>query len=341
MKNLLFTVSFLTITVIVFAQQDAQFSQYMFNKTLINPAAAGSDGINVSALYRAQWVSLEGAPKSYGIIAETPFGRKRINTSTREEYSDMGLGLNVLTTTFGSLNFSRIHGNYSYRITTSESSAIYLGMQAGVIQYNIDPNKLRTHDKVSEDQTFAGTGLRRIIPDFGFGTMVKYQKFYAGITVPHLLQSKIKFINEVIDTSGTTGNRNLYAQIFRHYYFTGGYKFTIKNKFEVEPSILLKYVVAAPLSADMNVKVKYNNQVWGGIGFRSGQGAAIIGMLGISYSNFNIGYAYDFSVLKMAAFAGSTHEIMLNYHIKSKEGTVAGGRQKKIKKGSKTPYFLR
>ena len=148
MKNFLFfIISFFLINSIVVAQQDAQFSQYMFNKTLINPAAAGSEGINASALYRAQWVSVEGSPRSYGVIAETPFGRKRINTSTREEYSDMGLGLNVLTTTFGALNFSRIHGNYSYRITTSESSAIYLGMQAGVIQYNIDPNKLRTHDK--------------------------------------------------------------------------------------------------------------------------------------------------------------------------------------------------
>ncbi len=333
-------VPILFLCTLLYGQQDAQFSQYMFNKSLYNPAAAGSEGINVSALYRAQWISLDG-PKSYGIVAETPFGRKRVNKLTRQEYSDMGLGLNILNTNLGSLTFTRVQGNYSYRIKTSEVSAIFMGLQAGMVQYDIDPTKLRTHDRISEDQTFAGSGLRRIIPDFGFGSMVKYKDFYLGIAVPHLLQSKIKFINEVVDTTSTVGNRSLYAQIFRHYYFTSGFRFRLKNKFEVEPSILLKYVVHAPLSAEANVKVRYNNVVWGGLGFRSGGAASLIGMLGISYNNFNIGYAYDFSVGQLSAFTGSTHEIMLNYHIRSKDGTVAGGRQKKIKKGSKIPYFLR
>lgn len=326
---------------LVYGQQDAQFSQYMFNKSLNNPAAAGIEGINVSALYRAQWVNLEGAPKSYGIVAETPFGRKRVSTVTREEYSDMGLGLNILNTTYGSLTFTKVQGNYSYRINTSENSAVFMGLQVGMLQYSIDQTKLRTHDNVSEDQTFAGSSLRRMIPDFGFGSMVKYKDFYLGLTVPHLLQSKIKFVNEVVDTSSSGGNRNLYAQIFRHYYITSGYKFIIKNKFEVEPSILLKYVVQAPISAEANVKVRYKNTVWGGLGFRSGRAAALIGMVGVSYNSFNIGYAYDFSVGKLSAFSGATHEIMLNYHIRSKEGTVAGGKQKRIKKGSKKPYFLR
>lgn len=326
---------------IVYGQQDAQFSQYMFNKSLYNPAAAGTEGINLSAIYRAQWLKVEGAPNSYGIVAETPFGRKRVNPTTLQEYSDMGLGLNVLNTTFGSLTFTKVQGNYSYRINTGDNSAIFMGLQAGMLQYSIDPTKLRTHDNISADQTFANSSLRRIIPDFGFGTMIKYKSFYLGLTVPHLLQSKIKFINEVVDTTGTVGNRSLYAQIFRHYYLTSGYRFRIKDKFELEPSVLIKYVVQAPLSAEANLKVLYNNTVWGGVGFRSGRAAALIGMLGISYSNFNIGYAYDLSVGQLSAFSGATHEIMLNYHIRSKEGTVAGGKQKSIKKGSKKPYFLR
>jgi len=313
----------------------------MFNKSLYNPAAAGTEGINVSALYRAQWVSLEGAPKSYGIVAETPFGRKRVNKLTRQEYSDMGLGLNILNTTLGSLTFTKVQGNYSYRIKTSEVSALFMGLQVGMVQYNIDPTKLRTHDNISEDPTFASSSLRRIIPDFGFGSMVKYKDFYLGLAVPHLLQSKIKFINEVVDTNRTIGNRSLYAQIFRHYYLTSGYTFRLKNRIEVEPSVLLKYVVQTPVSAEANVKVRYNNIVWGGLGFRSGRAASLIGMLGISYNNFHIGYAYDFSVGQLSAYAGATHEIMLNYHIRSKEGTVAGGRQKRIKKGSTKPYFLR
>ena len=339
--NRILIVPLFLLSTILWGQQDAQFSQYMFNKSLYNPAASGSEGINVSAIYRTQWVNVEGAPKTYGVIAETPFGQKRINKLNRQEYSDMGLGLNILTTTFGSLSFTRIQGNYSYRIQTSETSAIFMGLQAGVLQYNIDPTKLRTHDAVSEDQTFAGTTLRRAIPDFGFGTMVKVKDFYLGLSIPHLLQSRMKFINEVIDTSGTTGNRSLYSQIFRHYYFTSGYRFRLRNKIEVEPSVLVKYVAQAPLSADINVKVRYNNVVWGGLGFRTGRAAALIGMLGVSYQNFNIGYAYDFTVAQTASFTGSTHEIMLNYHIRSKEGTVKGGRQKQIKKGAKKPYFLR
>ncbi len=314
------------------AQQDAQFSQYMFNKTLINPAATGSDDINVSLLYRTQWVSQPGAPKSFGLVADMPVANKRV-----------GVGLILLSTTQGPLKFTRINTNYSYKINVGEGGGFYLGLQAGLVQYGIDRSMLKTHDDVSFDQTFSGDNLRRIIPDFGFGLMYKSDKFHVGLTVPHLLQSKIKFINQVVDTAGTSKERNLFTQVFRHYYATAGVNIDVNEDFQVQPSIITRYVVNAPFAADINCNVSYKKMVWAGLGYRVSNIGGFIGMLGLNLSNtFKVGYAFDFTTSGLSVNTGLSHEIMLSYHLDTKGGSGgSSGKKSKKNSGVKKPYFLK
>ena len=313
------------------AQQDAQFSQYMFNKTLINPAATGSDDVNVSLLYRTQWVSQPGAPKSFGLVADAPIANKRV-----------GLGLILANTTQGPLSFTRINTNYSYKINIGEGGGFYLGLQAGIVQYSINQSMLNTRDDINNDQALSSNNLRKIIPDFGFGLMYKSEKFHIGLTVPHLLQSEIKFINPQLNLADTIKKRALFSQIFRHYYATAGVNIDVNEDFQIQPSIITRYVANAPFVADINCNVNYKKMIWGGVGYRISNLGGIIGMVGLTLNNmFKVGYAFDFTTSGLAANTGASHEIMLSYHLETKGGSSGGGGSKKKKGGAKKPYFLK
>lgn len=315
------------------AQQDAQFSQYMFNKSLINPAATGADGLNATLLYRNQWLNQPGAPKSFGIVVDAPVASNRV-----------GLGLIVLSTSQGPLTFTRINTNYSFKINVGDAGGLYLGLQAGLVQYGIDRSALKTTTDASLDPAFAGNNLKRMIPDFGFGIMYKSEKFYVGINVPHLLQSRIKFINEVVDTSGMKmAERTIFTQIFRHYYATAGVNINVNDDIQVQPSIMTRYVLNAPFAADINCNVTYKKMVWAGLGYRISNLGGVVAMVGLNVSNtLRVGYAFDMTTGGVSSYTGTSHEIMLSYHLDAKEGTGKTSSKSKKKHGSvKKPYFLK
>lgn len=333
MKFIILITSFVVCaTLSVYGQQDAQFSQYMFNKSFINPAATGSDGLNATMLYRNQWLSQPGAPKSYGIAVDAPVANNKV-----------GIGLIFLNTTQGPLAFTRANANFSYKIKINDDSDFLFGLQAGVVQYGINTSSLITTDNISADATFNENNLRRIIPDFGLGLMYKSEKFYIGITIPHLLQSKIKFINEVVDTTGMNiGTRNTFAQIFRHYYTTAGVNININDDFKVQPAVLVRYVINAPIVADINTNVVYKDFLWAGAGYRISNFGGIIAMLGVNISDrFRIGYAFNMTTGGVSAFTGTSHEIMVNYHVAIQSSKGSKTKVKKFKGNSKKPYFLK
>jgi type IX secretion system PorP/SprF family membrane protein len=212
------------------------------------------------------------------------------------------------------------------------------------VQYGINTSSLITTDNISSDATFNEKNLKRIVPDFGLGLMYKSDKFYIGVTVPHLLQSKIKFINEVVDTTGMNiGKRNTFAQIFRHYYTTAGVNININDDFKVQPAVLVRYVINAPLVADFNTNVVYKDFLWAGAGYRISNFGAIIAMLGVNISDrFKVGYAFNMTTGGVSSFTGTSHEIMINYHV-AIESSNKGNRTKvkKFKGSSKKPYFLK
>lgn len=307
-----------------YAQQDPQFSQYMFNKMLLNPAGAGSKGrVNVNAYYRAQWVNLKGAPTTIGILADAPIAGKGI-----------GIGLAVFETKTANLKFTRVNTNYSYKIRIQETSSFTFGLQAGVVQYSVNTEGLILRDPIEEDQTFSANNLAQIIPDFGFGVMFRAESFFLGLSIPHLLQSKVKFLNSTIAKPDST--KDIYARVFRHYYLTGGYTIPINYDLSIQPSFILRYVQGAPISSDVNVNASYKNLIWAGAGIRTSNSKALILILGLNAGKainqqILFGYSYDATIDKTAFYGGATHEIMVNYMFKPSA----------TKRKSNKPFFIK
>lgn len=304
-----------------FAQQDPQISQYMFNNSSLNPAAAGSNGGNITLFYRNQWVNYPGGSKTIGFVGDIAIPK-----------TPVGVGLNLFNTSQGALSFARVQTNYSYKINIKpETAVLHLGLQAGVVQYSVNTSDLRLHDDISQDQTFNSASLRKMIPDFGFGAFLRIRGVYFGAALPHLLQSKIKFINQVVDTTVDVSRRNNFSKIFRHYYFTAGGNVKINTDLVLQPSIILKYVMNAPLAADINANLTYKEMYWAGLGYRIGKPGAYVFMAGLTFKKFKLGYAFDMTNSALG-YVGTSHEIMLNYRFIEPV---------KLVKASKKPYFLK
>ena len=320
-SKLLLTIILLVSALYVQAQQDPQLSQYMFNNASINPAAVGTNDGNLTLFYRTQWVNQPGSPKTMGFVGDLVVPN-----------TNVGLGLNAFKTTQGALSFTRVQTNYSYKINLKEDvSSLNLGLQAGVVQYSIDAAQLKLHDDISLDQTFNAGTLQKMIPDFGFGAHLKIKDFYFGAAVPHLLQSNIKFVKDIVDTTGRIGQRNSFTKIFRHYYFTAGTSIDVNPTITLKPSIIFKYIVNAPMTADIDLIAAIKENFWVGAGYRIGSPGAYIAMAGLNYKMLKIGYSYDVTKSPLAAYAGATHELMVNYKFQIvKEVKV-----------SKKPYFLK
>ena len=327
-KLLLYIFTLFHLIPAVFAQQDPQLGQYMQNKMFVNPAAAGSEGGNLSLLYRSQWIQMPGGPKTIGALADVGLQK------------GVGLGLTVLNTSQGLLSSTRVISNYSYKVNITEDvTALYLGLQAGLLQYRVNTADLILHDPISQDATFNNpNGLNKIVPDFGFGTMLKLKNLHLGFALPHILQSKIKFMNAINTISDTTGVgiskgvRNSYAKLFRHYYFMGGGDFVLSPLVSLQPSFLMKMVSGAPLSLDLNMNVTLLEKFWGGVGYRlASPGGGVIFMAGLNIKTLKFGYAYEVLQGPLHGGGGATHELMVTYQFKGKPEA----------RPSKKPYFLK
>lgn len=291
------------------AQQDPHFTQYMFNFISINPAYVGSnDFMHASLFYRNQWLGINGAPvtQSLGIMA--PLQNNKV-----------GVGVNIVNTAIGASNLTNIKGAYNYRINTSRTGKFSMGLSAGLVQFQIDPNKLVTYDPISSDQVFAGNVQNKLIPDFGAGFYFQERNFSLGLSIPHLFQTKVKFNNAVPIQTGMT-DRSRFAKLSRHYYLSGLYVIEVNHNLDIIPSALAKFVVGAPPQIDLNMNLVFHDLMWGGMSYRSGDAVAF--MTGIYFEQkvrrivkqvLRFGYAYDLTASRLSQFSNGSHEIMVSY----------------------------
>ena len=214
------------------AQQQAMFSQYMYNGLAINPAYAGSqESLSMTALMRQQWVGIEGAPSTQTITGHMPFEKKRI-----------GVGLMVIHDRFGVTDQTGVYGSYAYKIPMPKGQ-LALGIQGGFTHYN------STYSEVSlTDQTFASADESGFHPNAGFGVYYTTDKFYAGFSIPQLVQSKLDRANEDFD-----------GIIRRHYFIHSGYVFDLNQDFKLKPNVLLKAMLISRFCALLNVKFSFGS----------------------------------------------------------------------------------
>lgn len=278
MKNYFFTLSLATIiclmaVVDVQAQQDPQYTQYMYNTVAINPAYAGNRGVtSIVGLHRSQWVGLDGAPRTQSLSVHSPIGESKV-----------GLGLSIVNDALGPADETYIGVDFSYTINTSDTGKLSFGLKGGGHILDVDYTKLNLFNP--DDASFARNIDNKFSPVIGVGLYYHTDNLYMGLSVPNLLQTD-HF------ESGVNNADSFIAEERIHYYGILGYTFDISNDLKFKPSTLIKAVAGAPLQVDLSANVLLYEKLHAGIAYR--WSAALSAMVGFQVSDsMLIGLAYD------------------------------------------------
>lgn len=267
------------------AQQQAMFSQYMYNGLAINPAYAGSqESVSMSALMRQQWVGMEGAPSTQTFSAHMPVEKKRI-----------GIGLMVMHDRIAVTDQTGVYGSYAYKIPM-QKGRLALGIQAGFTFYS------STFSEISlTDQTFASADISEFHPNFGFGAYYSTDKFYIGFSIPQLVQAKLDRKNPDIN-----------GLILRHYFVHSGYVFDLNQDVKLKPNVLIKMVEGASVEIDLNVNLYYRNLIGLGVSWRTMDAFVVLFHMQLT-DKLQLGYAYDITTTSVKKVSYGSHELFLNY----------------------------
>ena len=278
------------LAIVSYGQQDAQFTQYMYNTININPAYAGSRGaMSIFALHRTQWVGLDGAPTTNAASINTPINN-----------SNLGLGVSFVNDKIGPTNENTISGDLSYTIPTSENFKLSFGMKATANLFNLNVDKLNPADQ--GDPQFQN--LRNVFtPNVGAGIYYHSDKAYLGLSVPNFIQTNRYNDNQVA--------------IFKekiNYYLIGGYVFDLSYDIKFKPAFLTKLVEGSPLQVDVSANFMFIEKVVVGVAYRCS--AAMSAMVGFQVTDgMYIGYGYDLETTNLENYNSGSHEIFLRYEI--------------------------
>lgn len=274
-----------------FAQQDAQYTQYMYNTVSVNPAYAGSRGhMSIAALYRAQWVGLDGAPETQTLNLHTPIG-----------YKGLGMGLSVVNDVIGPTSETYFDLDFSYTIQTSFEGKLSFGLKASAHLLDINFLELETGQNSQAD--LPPNIDNRFSPNVGAGIYYHTERFYAGLSIPRMLET------EHFDESNLSTARER-----MNWYFITGYVWDLNPFLKFKPAVLTKWVQGAPLQVDLSTNFMFNEKFILGAAYR--WDAAFSGMFGFNISNqFLIGLAYDREITDLGAttFNDGSFEIILRY----------------------------
>lgn len=286
------------------AQYDAMFTQYMFNEMFINPAYAGSkDAMAVNLLHRQQWVNFPGRPVTTTFSLHGPLMNNK-----------MGLGISVLNERIGKLNRNLIYGSYAYRVKTDKKGTLALGLNAGIHNQVNKLSELKATD-IGDVQVSQNTPSM-IAPNFGFGLYYSKQKFYAGVSIPRMIDDGYMF-----DNSGAFSQSIKFNVQKFHYYVTVGRVFEISEDLKIKPQAMIKMVENAPLQYDINANFLIKNMIWAGLAYRSNSSASAI--VGVQVNpQFIVSYSYDYGLNAIQKYSQGSHEIALGYVFSYKQKTV-------------------
>ncbi|MBD1260948.1 type IX secretion system membrane protein PorP/SprF [Maribacter polysiphoniae] len=285
------------------AQQDAQYTQYMYNTVSVNPGYAGSRGhLSLAALHRSQWVGLDGAPKTQTLNIHSPVG-----------YNGVGMGISIVNDEIGPTSETYLDLDFSYTVKTSNEGKLSFGIKASGHLLDIRFSEL---NQFAPDQTLEQDIDNKFSPNFGAGVYYHTDKFYAGLSVPRFLQT-----SHFEESSLSTAKEQM------NFYLITGYVFDMNPNLKFKPTILTKMVQGAPLQVDLSANFMLNDKFILGGAYR--WDAAFSGMFGFYLNeSFLIGMAYDREVTELgnAAFNDGSFEIILRYDFIKTKGYVKSPR---------------
>jgi len=297
MRTKLFFFVILLVTYMGHAQQDAQFTQYMYNTININPAYAGSRGaLSIFALHRDQWVGLDGAPKTNTISVNTPINN-----------SNVGLGVSLVNDKIGPTNENQFSVDLSYTVQTSEKWKLSFGIKGTADIFNLDVTKL--NPETQGDPQFQNLN-NDFSPNIGAGIYWHSDNAYIGLSVPNFIQTNRYDDNDVA----------IYKDKI-NYYLMGGYIFDFSQEVKFKPAVLTKMVEGAPLQVDVSANFLFFEKLTLGVAYR--WDAAVSAMAGFQLTDgLYLGYAYDNETTRLRNYNSGSHEIFLRFEFFKNNGKM-------------------
>ena len=292
MKNLVIILFTLLCASQVNAQQDPQYTQYMYNMNIINPAYTGStEGLAVGALYRSQWVGLDGGPETFTFNIHSPVGKR------------VGLGLSIIADQIGPVKETNAYVDFSYTIPVGTVTKLAFGVKGGFTFHDIGIAESQI-SLIDQGDPFFANAINETTPNVGAGVyFYKPSKYYISVSIPNILNGVH------LDANGTKiGSES------EHFFAAAGYVFDLSENFKLKPHTLIKYAFDAPVSYDINANVFMFDVVEVGVGYRLED--SFSGMVNFQVmDNLRIGYAYDAIQSDLDIVTSSSHEIFINFDL--------------------------
>ncbi|WBL21886.1 PorP/SprF family type IX secretion system membrane protein [Zunongwangia sp. HRR-M8] len=290
-KYLIFT-GIILFSIKGMSQQDPVFTQYMYNMSVVNPAYATDDPgmLNLGGIYRAQWVNVDGAPRTANFFAHTPISER------------IEVGLTVVHDEVGDwIKENNITADFAYVLPLTNNSKLSLGAKAGLTTFDSNTTGIVLPDP----NDLAFQNYNETFPVFGAGAFWFSDNYYLGVSAPNLFTAK-----HIENEQGISG----IGEEEIHYYITGGYVFDLSQNVKLKPAFMARGVKNSPLSVDVTANVLLYNRLEAGLGYRFDE--SVTGLVNFKITpQLRVGYAYDYTTTNFGNYNDGTHEIMVLFDI--------------------------
>jgi len=277
-----------------YSQQDPQYTQYMYNMNIVNPAYAGSRGtLSIGLLGRMQWVGIDDAPKTATMAVHAPLGK------------NLGGGFSAILDRHGPVKEQNIFADISYTVTTSEEGRLAFGLKGGITFFDVGLLSLTLPQTAPGVDPLFDDNVNESFPNFGAGVYYYTDKFYIGLSAPNLVETK-----HLEKDNGTITK----ASEKMHYFGTLGYVFDLSETLKFKPSVMAKAVSGSPLSIDASANFLFNDRLELGASYRFGDSVSGLINFGVT-RDLRIGYAYDYTTTNLGDYNDGTHEVFLQWDI--------------------------
>ncbi|AXG72803.1 type IX secretion system membrane protein PorP/SprF [Flavobacterium arcticum] len=286
----------------VTAQQDPQYTQYMYNTLTVNPGYTGStEGIDAILLHRSQWIGIDGAPRTQAFSVHSPIWNDKV-----------GLGLSAINERIGPVDEFYIDGNFSYTLYLGEQGRLAFGLKAGARVLNIDWSRGRYYQ--AGDPLLNTNINNSIAATIGSGVYYYTDKWYAGVSIPNFIKD-----NYYDDIQETVVSGRL------HYYVMGGYVFDVSDSVKFKPAILSKIVTGSPITIDGSANFLLQEKYTLGVAYRWDDAVSALAGFQLTKQLF-IGYSYDYSTTELSKYNDGSHEILLRFQLQPKTTRIKSPR---------------
>lgn len=303
----------------LYAQQRPQYTQYLLNSYLLNPALSGIENYtDVKLGYRQQWAGLQDAPKTAFVSAHWALGDEYLwanalsfegvgndprSRSYTQNYTASpahhGLGFLAVSDKAGQLSTTTFDVSYAYHMQLSNKLNLSLGVAGGLSRVAIDINALLLENP--RDPALNNAANAQLLPDLSAGLWLYGANFFSGLSVQQILLQKLSFSG---DEQYNTGKQ------VAHVFLNSGYKFYLAEDLNITPSVLFKYIPHVPLSVDVNVKMGFKDRIWVGAGYRKQDALNMMAGFNINHL-FNLTYSYDVTTSDLNQVSRGSHEVVL------------------------------